>query len=311
MARTTATLRNLWAPACGDAPLDTVALWTGVRVTIRTPTRDAWRAFDLTLQAHGYRPLSGQTGAYNCRAISGGTSLSLHAYGIALDLNWHANPYRTDGRLVTDYPSAMIRDLEGIRTRGGARVFAWGGRWSSPVDAMHWQIDASPSEIATGIDWTTVAMPALDPGRPGTWPVLEDGDRGPTVEELQVRLNGAGARLETDGVFGPNTLAAVEEFQRSRRLTVDGIVGTQTWTALLTGSPVDPDVPPSKIPTPGGPFPDVPADHTFATEIGRARDLEILAGYSDGTFRPGAPLTRAAAAALVARLIDALEIDAG
>jgi murein L,D-transpeptidase YcbB/YkuD len=33
--------------------------------------------------------------------------------------------------------------------------------------------------------------------------------------------------------FGPKTEAAVRDFQQTEILSVDGIVGRQTWTALL------------------------------------------------------------------------------
>jgi len=39
--------------------------------------------------------------------------------------------------------------------------------------------------------------------------------------------------LDVDGIFGPRTKAAVREFQQNENLSVDGIVGRQTWTALL------------------------------------------------------------------------------
>jgi peptidoglycan hydrolase-like protein with peptidoglycan-binding domain len=39
--------------------------------------------------------------------------------------------------------------------------------------------------------------------------------------------------LDVDGIFGPKTEAAVRAFQQNENLAVDGIVGTQTWTALL------------------------------------------------------------------------------
>jgi len=37
-----------------------------------------------------------------------------------------------------------------------------------------------------------------------------------------------------DGSFGPITKKCVMEYQRNKNIKMDGIVGTQTWTAILT-----------------------------------------------------------------------------
>jgi lysozyme family protein len=52
------------------------------------------------------------------------------------------------------------------------------------------------------------------------------------VFELQQMLNKTGANVVTDGQFGGKTQAAVMQFQRKHRLTVDGIVGNLTWAKL-------------------------------------------------------------------------------
>lgn len=57
--------------------------------------------------------------------------------------------------------------------------------------------------------------------------LLRRGDFGPAVAEVQERL-----RISADGIYGPNTEAAVRAFQRSKGLAVDGIVGPNTLAAL-------------------------------------------------------------------------------
>ena len=63
--------------------------------------------------------------------------------------------------------------------------------------------------------------------------LLEIGDRGQKVKELQEKLNQLGFNVgKADGIFGPKTKAGVIKFQRSAGITVDGIVGPQTLSAL-------------------------------------------------------------------------------
>ncbi|MDX8344137.1 S-layer homology domain-containing protein [Rossellomorea sp. YZS02] len=50
-------------------------------------------------------------------------------------------------------------------------------------------------------------------------------------------------------------------------------------------------------------FTDVPTTHTFFDEITYLSDQEIINGFNDGTFAPGKPVTRAAAAAMIGRAI--------
>ena len=56
---------------------------------------------------------------------------------------------------------------------------------------------------------------------------IKRGSRGDDVKTLQRKLN-----LQPDGIFGVLTDEAVREFQKSKGLTIDGIVGPATWAAL-------------------------------------------------------------------------------
>lgn len=65
-------------------------------------------------------------------------------------------------------------------------------------------------------------------------PELRRGDEGNAVRDLQAALGAAGFGLLVDGVFGRQTVDAVKEFQKSRGLRADGVVGSITWAALRT-----------------------------------------------------------------------------
>lgn len=61
--------------------------------------------------------------------------------------------------------------------------------------------------------------------------VLKRRSRGNCVKSLQRALNVLGHNAGApDGAFGPKTEAAVRSFQSSERISVDGVVGPQTWS---------------------------------------------------------------------------------
>lgn len=62
--------------------------------------------------------------------------------------------------------------------------------------------------------------------------VLSSGSEGRQVQLLQQALGS----IKVDGVFGPETEAAVRSFQASHGLTVDGVVGALTSAALRNAS---------------------------------------------------------------------------
>jgi peptidoglycan hydrolase-like protein with peptidoglycan-binding domain len=65
------------------------------------------------------------------------------------------------------------------------------------------------------------------------WPVVKTGSSQHPIKTLQYLLRTRGQNVVVDGVFGPQTEAAVKAFQSSQGRTADGIVGPKTWTALV------------------------------------------------------------------------------
>ena len=69
-----------------------------------------------------------------------------------------------------------------------------------------------------------------------TYSQIGYGSKGSDVTELQKLLNQNGYNLDVDGQFGQKTQAAVKDYQTKNNLTVDGIVGSNTWGALTGGT---------------------------------------------------------------------------
>jgi peptidoglycan hydrolase-like protein with peptidoglycan-binding domain len=64
-------------------------------------------------------------------------------------------------------------------------------------------------------------------------PTIKKGSQGPAVKLAQKRLLVRGYDPgPIDGLFGAKTEKAVKYYQADRGLTVDGIIGPQTWARL-------------------------------------------------------------------------------
>ncbi|MFM9368572.1 peptidoglycan-binding protein [Streptomyces sp. Da 82-17] len=94
---------------------------------------------------------------------------------------------------------------------------------------------ASPPEPAsagtTAASATTTASTAVSTAA-SSWPTLEEGASGAEVTALQHLLVAGGRSLDVDGRFGPATAGAVEAYQKAKGLSVDGVVGPDTWGKL-------------------------------------------------------------------------------
>jgi len=91
------------------------------------------------------------------------------------------------------------------------------------------------ADVAEALRGKTVIIPTPKPVKPSQMElvsILNEGDRGTEVRQLQTDLNKLGYKLEVDGIFGPATDKAVEDFQRKNKLAVDGAVGPNTSSSL-------------------------------------------------------------------------------
>jgi len=171
-----AQLPHSWHVGCPVAPVQLrrlrVAYWgfdgkphTGAVVVnaraVRPLTRVFSRFYAVRFPLRRVRPIDAyggsderslaadNTAAFNCRyaVASGPKRWSMHAYGLAIDVNPIENPYVLGGRVR---PRAGRRYLDRSRVRRGmavpggelVRAFAsvgwsWGGRWTSSPDYQH------------------------------------------------------------------------------------------------------------------------------------------------------------------------------
>lgn len=221
MARTTTELRKLWAPPC-EGPWARMSLYGGGVVSVDPLIVEAVRALNAALIEASYETRRADTGAYNCRRITGGTGYSLHAFGIAIDVNWNSNPYGST--LRTDMPLSMIEAIERIRTKGGATVWRWGGRYKGNKDAMHFEVVASPAELAKGIDPATIPGGAKPP-RPDT----EEAELAAAKDEIQKSIETARndviafvlAALIGNGKGSKGRIAEIAEAQGLREIAAE------------------------------------------------------------------------------------------
>ncbi|MBL3564671.1 peptidoglycan-binding protein [Rhodovulum sulfidophilum] len=63
-------------------------------------------------------------------------------------------------------------------------------------------------------------------------PIIQRGSFGYAVTLLQEKLRAKGFSVTIDADFGLATDLAVRQFQAQQGLTVDGVVGSQTWEKL-------------------------------------------------------------------------------
>ncbi len=85
---------------------------------------------------------------FNFRKIEGSKLLSMHSYGLAIDVNPVQNPFVKDEKILPSEGSkylnrennknGMVESVISIFYKHGFTV--WGGNWETPIDYHHFQV---------------------------------------------------------------------------------------------------------------------------------------------------------------------------
>ena len=171
--------------------------------------------------------------------------------------------YHGSDTMFRKYYTAKGELKKGKRTDGatlkpGTAVFVWNGKKYSHVglyvgdgiviEAMGTINGVTTTKVTAG-KWTywgelvgvfyenaeSAVSENSEPMQPAGKATVRKGSKGDAVRELQTMLLKLGYDLGPcgiDGDFGKATEAAVRSFQSDHRLTVDGVVGKNTWAEL-------------------------------------------------------------------------------
>jgi peptidoglycan hydrolase-like protein with peptidoglycan-binding domain len=134
----------------------------------------------------------------------------------------------------TDWPQATVRSLQYLLNAHGAKLTVdgiFGSKTKAAVVAVQHSKGLSASGVVQASTWRSLLV------------MVQHGSAGPAVRAVQDQINFRnlkdGHTLVVDGLFGPKTEASVRAFQKAMAseiagFRVDGIVGPQTWQALVS-----------------------------------------------------------------------------
>ena len=164
------------------------------------------------------------------RKVRGGSSISNHASGTAIDHNAPRHPLGA----VNTFRSADRAKVRALAKRLGLR---WGGDYRSRKDEMHFEIIVSAAKAKQIASKISGKKPSKNPPKktnPKKYPVIKRGQKGANVKRLQQILNRwyPTRAIEVDSVFGGDTERLVRHLQERAGLKVDGIAGEKTLKKL-------------------------------------------------------------------------------
>lgn len=104
-----------------------------VRPSIETILEEIWELYGKDLNAIRESRVDLFGGCYNFRRMRGGSRLSMHSWGAAIDIDPDRNPL---GKPYKESSGMMPMKVVEIFERHG---WEWGGRWGNRADCQHFQ----------------------------------------------------------------------------------------------------------------------------------------------------------------------------
>jgi hypothetical protein len=146
------------------------------------------------------------------------------------------------GKTGTIY--ANLANIGAVRAATKRTFFWWAAQWTNVPHSVPGSVATQYEGVArydislvTDDNWPSAAAPTAPTAPPVSgaahWPDINQGRRGTIVKVIQYLLGARGHGVTVDGDFGAKTKLAVEAFQRSAGLPVNGGVGSVTWPKLI------------------------------------------------------------------------------
>ena len=131
----------------------------------------------------------------------------------------------------TGYKSHPWTDNKGFGAWKDCQIYQYSSRGRLPGYNRDLDLDLA---YITPEQWKEYARGEIITNNPVIQnPLLKKGDKNEYVRHWQMFLNQNGYNCgAADGIFGAKTEAAVKKWQKDHGLTVDGIIGKQTWGSL-------------------------------------------------------------------------------
>lgn len=276
--------------------------YQGAKSCTSGPQPGAWGQMDWYL--HNYKDLGGvNSGIYNCRAVRGGRTTSLHGEGRASDNG--VRPYSAE--YGTKLANAIVNNSRAL----GVQCVIWNRKiWSSTypdqwrnytgvashVDHLHVEFTWASAKRARAEQAELWAKILGGGAGGGTSPsgsekpyttvtygqLLKLYTKGNPVKDVQHVLG-----LKVDSYYGRDTANAVGKFQEKHGLAVDKIVGPKTWNKIKAQPNFKSHKPATKgktkgsVPGPGHAFP-LPERYYFGPRSGGNRSVS---GFYNRKFR--------------------------